>query len=269
MNRDEKTGISYRRWISDHAKSAFILIHGLGAHTGRWSALATYLYQNGFSSYALELRGFGRTKGIPGYVDSFNTYLTDILRLRDIVSKENPGKKIFIMGESMGALAAFLVAVKKPSAFDGAVLLSPAFTSRLKFGFLEYLDMTVAFCLYPKKAFKIPFNTAMLTRDPEYQKMLDTDRKERRVATAKLLLSILLVQLHSRLEAKKISIPTLFLLAGDDQLVDPKDSKSIFKELKVSDKKLIEYPDMRHAISIDIGKENVFRDILAWANKRR
>jgi alpha-beta hydrolase superfamily lysophospholipase len=168
----------------------------------------------------------------------------------------------------MGALAAFLVATKKPSAFDGAVLLSPAFTSRLKFTLPEYINMTVAFCFNPKKAFKIPFDTSMLTRDPEYRRMLDTDRKERRVATARLLLGILFVQMQSRLASGRMRPPTLFLVAGDDRLVDPADTKSIFKRLKVRDKKMIEYPGMRHALSIELGKENVFRDIMDWAEER-
>jgi alpha-beta hydrolase superfamily lysophospholipase len=30
---------------------------------------------------------------------------------------------------------------------------------------------------------------------------------------------------------------------------------------------MIEYPDMRHALSIDIGKEKVFKDITDWASE--
>nr|MBC8428746.1 alpha/beta hydrolase [FCB group bacterium] len=53
-----------------------------------------------------------------------------------------------------------------------------------------------------------------------------------------------------------------------DTLVDPKASKSVFKGLKHKDKKLIEYPEMYHALSIDIGRETVFNDILKWIVER-
>jgi alpha-beta hydrolase superfamily lysophospholipase len=268
MNRDEKTGIAYRRWVSHTAKGTFILIHGLGAHTGRWAALSRHLVNNGFSSYALELRGFGHTKGAPGYVNSFETYLSDITRLREIAMKERPGKKIFLLGESMGALAVFLAAIEKPDAFDGAVLISPAFTSRLKFKLLEYVDISLAMLLNPKKTFNMPFNSAMCTRDLEYQKLLDASHAEHRVASAKLLLAIALVQLRSRFAIEKIKIPTLFLVAGDDQLVDPNDTMKLFKAIKFKDKRMIGYPDMRHALSIELGKEKVFRDITDWASAR-
>jgi acylglycerol lipase len=257
MNRDEQSGIAFRRWINHTPRGAFILIHGLGAHTVRWAALSRHLVDNGFSSYALELRGFGHTKDMPGYVNSFDIYLSDIMRLSEIAKRENPGKKIFLLGESMGALIIFLAAVEKPGAYDGAVLISPAFTSRLKFNAREYASILWALLFNPKKTFKMPFNSEMITRDIEYQKFLDTSHAEHRVATARLLRGITLMQLRSRFAIQTINTPVLFLLAGDDQMVDPNVTKKLFNAIKFKDKKMIEYPEMRHALSIDIGKEKV------------
>jgi alpha-beta hydrolase superfamily lysophospholipase len=47
-------------------------------------------------------------------------------------------------------------------------------------------------------------------------------------------------------------------------MVDQKKSKKIFNRLQLKDKKMIEYPGMYHALSIEKGKEKVFADILAW-----
>jgi alpha-beta hydrolase superfamily lysophospholipase len=268
MNTDKLTGIAYRRWTAKDPRGSFVLIHGLGAHTGRWRALAKHLARSGFSSYALELRGFGCTKDSPGYINSFKIYLQDIMRLRQIVLSENPGLKIFSLGESMGALAVLLTAIENPGSFDGVVMISPALTSRLKFKLLEYLDMSFAALSNPRKTFKMPFDSAMCTRDPYYQRLLDRDRREHRVASARLLSQIAFAQLKSRFQAANLKVPTLFLVAGDDQLVDSRDTIKLFREIRNPDKKIIEYPQMRHALSIDIDKEQVFNDIIEWAGQR-
>jgi alpha-beta hydrolase superfamily lysophospholipase len=66
----------------------------------------------------------------------------------------------------------------------------------------------------------------------------------------------------------QLKTPVLFLLAGKDLLVDPRESESVFKKLKIKDKTLIKYPEMLHALSIDLGREKVFEDIFSWLTKR-
>jgi alpha-beta hydrolase superfamily lysophospholipase len=63
-------------------------------------------------------------------------------------------------------------------------------------------------------------------------------------------------------------MPTIFLVAGDDSIADPVASAKLFGSVAAKDKTLIEYPDMLHALSLDLGRENVFRDILNWAEQR-
>jgi alpha-beta hydrolase superfamily lysophospholipase len=264
----EKTDIIYTVHDAAGSKAVFLLVHGLGASVNRWEALSNYFAKAGFSSYALELKGFGRTKGEQGYIDSFNTYIKDILHLARIISKDHPGKKIFLLGESMGALIAFLTAIEHPAPFSGLVLISPAFTSKLKFKAIDYLAIAVSLLYNPKRRFRIPFNSKMCTRDAEYQRKLDSDASEHRIATARLLCEIIFAQVKSRMEKKKLKMPALFLVAESDKLVKPSDTKKIFKTLNIDDKKLIAYRGMRHALSIDIGKEKVFDDILSWTSGR-
>ena len=61
IRTDEETGIMYREWDGREAKTAFLLVHGLGAHSARWESMALYMARQGLSSYALELKGFGET----------------------------------------------------------------------------------------------------------------------------------------------------------------------------------------------------------------
>jgi alpha-beta hydrolase superfamily lysophospholipase len=45
----------YKRWGPDNAKAVFLLVYGLGAHSGRWEDLANFFSERGYVSYAIEL----------------------------------------------------------------------------------------------------------------------------------------------------------------------------------------------------------------------
>ncbi|MFH1478735.1 MAG: lysophospholipase [Candidatus Omnitrophota bacterium] len=264
----EFSGVFYREWAAKDPKAILLLVHGLGAHSKRWDFLGEFFLREDLSSYAIELRGFGETKELRGYIDSLGTYLDDIKTLRDKIIKENPDKKIFLIGESMGALLALLIAGEEKRLFDGVVCVSPALKSRIKFSLAEYIHIFSSFVRHPKEQVMMRFDSLMCTRDKEYRKIMDSDPREHRLATLRLLVNLAVAQLKIGALKNKIKTPLLFLIAGEDKIVDPGSSKRFFNKIKLDDKKIILYPEMYHALSIDIGKESVFNDTLNWIKER-
>jgi alpha-beta hydrolase superfamily lysophospholipase len=263
------TDFLYRRWDASPAKAVFLLVHGLGAHTARWDFLASYFAARGFPSYALELRGFGRTPERPrGHVDSFDLYDRDILELRRLIGMEYPGRQVFLLGESLGGLIVFNLAARNPDEFAGQVLIAPVFKNGLKFPLSSYLTLVLHILTNPRKTIAVPFTSAMCTRDAEYQAVMDANPDELREASLKLLMETLGGQRRAGKETARTRVPVLFLVPGDDLLVDEKAGRKIFAKLGPVDKTIIEYPDMRHALSIERGREGVFEDILGWTEKR-
>jgi alpha-beta hydrolase superfamily lysophospholipase len=261
---DKNAGIMYEEWKCPRPRAVLLLVHGLGAHTGRWSFLADFFLSRGVSSYAIMLKGFGKTPGPRGHVDSFNTYVQDVRALFELIKEENPNVKVFLLGESMGGLIAFIAAALYPDLFDGLACISPAFGNKMKFPFLEFLSIFLMYFFNNKKQFPLPFTSGMCTRDEEYIKVMDRDSGEIRTASAKLLVDIFFAELRAHKLSERIKKPVLFLLAGDDMLVDTKESARVFYMLKTSDKTLKYYRRMRHALSIDLDREEVFEDIHKW-----
>ena len=268
IERDEKRGILYRAWRHPSPKAILLLVHGLGAHSERWAFLSDFFLRNNISSYAIELKGFGETNTLKGHIDSFDIYFKDILSLNDIIVRENGEKKIFLLSESMGAIISLLLVIREPGLFNGLVCISPAFMSRLKFSVTDYIKIFSSLLYNPKRQFNVPFNAAMCTHDAEYQKVLEKDPREYRVASSKLLVETAVGGIRVNLLKNRIKIPLLFLLAGKDELVNPKTSRKVFNAMKLEDKTLVEYPEMRHALSIELEREKVFGDILNWLRKR-
>ena len=263
------TDVLYREWKVADPKAVILLVYGMGAHSSRWEFLADFLTTNRYSSYAVELKGYGETSDQPrGHIDSFNIYYKDIKNLLELVRKENPGKKVFILGESMGGLISFNLACLYPDDFAGAILISPAFKNGLKFSIPEYLSIFASLLYNSKKQFAMPFTSAMCTKDYEYQKQMDNDPREAHVATSKMLWNNLVEEMRSWKMRDALKAPVLFLLAGVDMLVDPKESRKLFDKLKQNDKQKIEYSGMYHALSIEKERQKVFGDILNWLEKR-
>jgi acylglycerol lipase len=263
----------FRRWDASPSpaspKAVFLLVHGLGAHSARWNFLAGHLAERGFASYAVELRGFGRTPERPrGHVGSFRVWDRDILELRDIIGKDFPERKVFLLGESMGGLLAFNLACRNADKFAGQVLIAPAFKNGMKFPPSVYLKTVTCLAFYPTMMISLPFTSEMVTRDPGYLAVMNASPDELREASLKCMSHFLPEQTRSGKLAKKLAVPTLFLIPGVDRLIDERAGRKMFQKLPLADKTLLEYPDMLHALSIDLGREKVFKDILDWAAPR-
>lgn len=269
IKTDSATGILYRRWQAASPQAVLLLVHGLGGHSARWDFLAEYFLRHNISSYAIELKGFGETKGLRGHIDSFKIYYNDIRSLHRIIRGDNPDKKVLILGESMGGLMAFIMAITDADLFSGCICLVPAFASVMKFSISEYIKIFSSLAYNPRKQFVMPFTSQMCTQDVEYQKIMDTDTaREHRLATSGLLINIATEQIRALVLKNKLQIPVLFQIAGKDTLVSAQASKNVFRGLTLKEKELIEYPDMLHAISIELNRKTAFDDILKWIQKR-
>lgn len=261
----EKEGLLYRTWDAVSSRAVLLLVHGMGAHTARWDFLGSHLAARGVTSYGLELRGFGRTPDRPrGHVESFSVWEEDILRLRRIIDLDHPGAKVFLLGESLGGITVFNLAASHPEAFAGQIHISPCFKNGLKFPLSSYLTLALFYPFNKRKTLPVPFTSAMCTRDADYAAVMDANPDELRVSSLKMLMDTMSGQRQAFRSAAAASVPVLFLLAGKDFLVDAAASRKLFDRLTLADKAVIEYPEMHHALSIDVGRERVFEDILAW-----
>ena len=268
MRNEERDGTEYKVWQANDPCCVFLLVHGLGAHSIRWANAAKYLVDNNISSYAVELSRFF-PDGKPDHkLNRIGLYLKKIFKLYNIIREENPSKKIFLVGESMGALISFLVCIKYPYIFRGLICLSPAFATKDKLSLKQSLKMILPIFHDPNREFPLPFNSEMCTRDTECRKVLDNDPREHRTISSRLACGIITAQIKADIFKERMRTPALFLLSGDDKLVDPGVSKRIFNSLNVKDKTLVDFPGMYHSLSIEMDREKVFECMVNWAKER-
>jgi acylglycerol lipase len=134
--------------------------------------------------------------------------------------------------------------------------------------FLEAVRIVSALIYNPAKKIDLPFDTSMCTRDIGYREKLNNDPLEYRTVSARFAVDILAAQIKAAAASKDIKDNVLFLVSGEDLIVDPAVSRRIFDGLGSGDKTFLEFSGMYHALSIDLGKEDVFEELFNWAQNR-
>ncbi len=264
----EKEGVYYRKWAVKNPKIIILAVHGMGAHSGRWEAFAKFMNKNKISVYAPELPGHGEIAGDkPGQVKNLDVYEKIVVKLLDIMKKENKGAKAVLCGESMGGLIAHLTMLDYSPDFAGLIEVVPVYKDVMKISLAKRIKIAITSIFNPSYTVQMPYTVKDLTHAADTVKKLEKDKREHRLACAGLLISILLGQLKAISNPSGIKIPVLFLVAGMDNLGDSKFTLKFFEKLK-ADKECKYYENDYHSLTIEKNKEEIFKDMLSWIKKK-
>lgn len=110
------------------ARGAVVIVHGLGEQQDRYDYLSGRLNAAGYSTYRFDQRGHGRSAApyvanvIPrAATDDWFSTVDDIAQFVEQARAENPGRPVFLLGHSMGAVAVQTYGVKYPGTVRGIV----------------------------------------------------------------------------------------------------------------------------------------------------
>ena len=91
-------------------KAVVVFLHGMGSHGGIAANFAKKCSEKGITLVGYDQRGHGRSEGERGYLDSSKEILKDTKLFVSEVRKLYPTQPLFLMGQSLGSLLAFVVA---------------------------------------------------------------------------------------------------------------------------------------------------------------
>lgn len=113
------------------ARKAVVILHGYTECAEKFRELAWYFVSNGFSVFAMDHRGHGKSvREVEDlsvtHVDRFSDYLRDLEEFMDkIVAPRTRGQKLCLFGHSMGGAVAAFALIEHPEWFSRAVLNAP------------------------------------------------------------------------------------------------------------------------------------------------
>ena len=113
--------VYYRVWRADSPKAVIQILTGLAEVEDYYEDFARASVQEGYSVYLHEYRQFGRSRAGYGEGNLFVNYARDGAFLLDLIRKEEPGLKVFVLCHSLGTMVSQLAVYHAGARWDGMI----------------------------------------------------------------------------------------------------------------------------------------------------
>ena len=242
-------------------KAVVVIVHGLCEHCGRYDYLTKRLNEAGYSVYRFDHRGHGRSEGKKVYYDSWEEISNDVYDVVQIAKGENAGKKLIVLGHSMGGYAVTCFGTRFPHEAD-LLVLSGALT-RYNHKLAGDLPIQAPADMY------LPNSLGDgVCSDPAVIKAYAEDPLVAKEMSVGLLNSMYHGVEYLKANAAQLTAPVLIMHGANDGLVSPRDSMELYSTIGSDDKALFIYPKACHEIFNEFIKDKVIDDVIWWLSKR-
>ena len=250
----------------DRPRAVVYLIHGLGEHSGRYSHVADRLTQAGYSMFAFDLRGHGKSPGPRGHIPSYEALMKDISSLLEVANKQFPQLSSFLYGHSLGGNLVLNYILRHQPQLKGVIVSDPwlrlAFESpRFKIILAQITDY-----IWPSFSQKNGLDTKVLSRDPEVVHAYENNPLVHDHISSRMFIGIYQSGYWALEHASEFSLPLLLMHGGDDKIISVKASGEFADQISENCTFKI-WDGLYHDIHNEPEKEEVFKFLIDWLDK--
>ena len=250
-------------------RARIVILHGIRSHGEWYRRSCAKLVAAGFEVFVLDRRGSGLNTAHRGDCPGFRRLMDDVAEFIQHQRQERAWLPIFVAGISWGGKLAVGLAKRKPGLVDGLILLCPGLKPKVSPTVSQRLRILVASLLRPTKFFPIPLNEPNLfTGSPHWQQFIATNRHDLHEATARFLFNSAAFDLYLKRAVKCVTVPTLTLLAGRDQIIDNAMTRQFLASFPSRDNRVFDYPDAEHTLEFEGDSHPIIADVVTWVERR-
>jgi alpha-beta hydrolase superfamily lysophospholipase len=247
-------------------KGVILAVHDYGEHCGVYRSIFDRLCEEGYTVYAADLRGHGKTPGERGLITRFDDYLEDLDLLMARVKDREANQPIFLLGQGLGALIATCFAVSRKPRMRGLILCG--LVMDLPVGSMERMLMKHAGFLLRNSRMLKDVEKALLA--PALQEEWKDDdlvfRGPVKPATVREILGACasLQQGSDQLPFAILSIHSLEAMTSRASALE-----HWLETLVTVDKSVLRYEAKDHHLLLHKERDQVVGDILEWCEQHR
>ncbi len=250
-----------RRWEVPNPKAAFVVVHGIGEHSGRYRHVGDHLAGAGFDVLAFDNRGFGQSAGRRAHVDAFDDYLDDVEDT--LAAQRELGVPVVLMGHSLGGLIAATYLTSDRPQPDLAVLSAPALVADVP-RWQRVLAPLLA-RIRPTLFIKSTIDAELLSRDDDVQRAYVEDPLVIAGATAGLGNAIFTTMESTAAALDRVTIP-VYVLHGDEDRLVPLVASDGLASLPSAERRI--WRGLRHECLNEPEQGEVLAALVEWVDDR-
>jgi alpha-beta hydrolase superfamily lysophospholipase len=259
----------YRRFVPPTGKlrARLVLLHGVRSHGGWYGQSCAELAAAGFEVYFLDRRGSGLNTAHRGDCPTYRRLIDDVVEFLLCLRQERAFLPVFVLGISWGGKLAVGLAGRTPGLVNGVVLLCPGLKPKVKPLLSQRARIVLARRLRPTKRFPIPLNDAELfTASAQWRAFIDADPFGLHEATARFLFQSFAFDQFLKRAAKKVRVPVLLMLAGNDRIIDNAKTRKFVGRFDAITT-IVDYPDTEHTLEFEPPAHPWLGDLVAWLSR--
>lgn len=250
------------------------LLHGLGEHAGRYAEVIAALTAGGYTVYADDHLGHGRTGMIQHGGDAtrlgrlgpggHRAAVDAVWAFTRLIRDENPDLPLILLGHSWGSFLAQMLVDAHPDAYDGAILSG----SSLRWpGSLNSGDLNKPWRSATANGHEwlssVPGVSEAFIADP-----LTSVRTMPELFGWREVLRLI----GKPRKDLGVDLPVLLMVGREDTVGGPRSVHRLADAYRtrsgLTDVTTLVYPDARHEIFNEAMRAEVFADLLAWLDAR-
>lgn len=257
--------LAYRSWEAETARAALVMVHGMGDHSGRYAEFAGRMAAAGISTFAMDLRGHGLSEGRRGHAPSFDLFLQELDRFRrEVDGLASFRAPLFLLGHSMGGLIALRYLEEYATEVAGAVIVSPWLATAMPVPRWKVTAANALAKLLPALPFRSELKADLLTRDTDIVEAYRVDPLVHGRITPRLFVEASAAMGLVLRRSDRLHAPLLFLLAGDDRIVNSDRTQRFARSLSTPDVTVNVYPGHYHELLHELDRSRIHRQVADW-----
>jgi alpha-beta hydrolase superfamily lysophospholipase len=263
-----RDGLSLHKisWDSpDPPKAYFVIVHGLGEHSGRYKHMAQALTSAGIAVHAIDLRGHGQSEGTRGHTPGMGAFVDDLDRLINEISPDLP---VFLYGHSLGGLIAIHYALIHQDRLRGLLASAPAIQRHFEVPLYKLILGRIMSGIWPSFLQETGLDPDDLTRLEQVNQAYRDDPLVHSKASARLFTAATDGGPEALERASELRLPTAVIQGGQDRLIVADASLKFYEQLGAQDKTWIFIPDAFHETHNEADGDQVIKQISEWVLAR-
>ncbi len=258
--------IFFQQWEVANPKAILVIVHGLGEHSGRYGNLIDALQNKGIAIYGLDHRGFGRSGGKRGHVDSFMDYIYDLKIFVNMIKDKHPNKPIIMIGHSMGGVLALKYALTHAEDLDALILSSPGLVPAIKVPAWKKNLAIFLSSRIPSLTMPSGLDATTISRDKEVVKQYLDDPLVHDKVTPRFYVEMMNTIDECINRCGEIKLPLLLFHGTADALVLDEASKIVYDRASSKDKTLKLFEGLYHETmnELEPDRKKVLKVVSDW-----